>query len=82
MSKQIKITRYGFFQTKNVQIKEWKQVNEGFSSEVIMHSFLVILNKVLEFPNFLTDLVLVSNKPASCKKIRVVTKERREQISK
>ena len=68
MSKLIKIASYSLFQTKIVQINEWVQVSIVFLDKLIWHSFLSFLNKVLEFLNFLRDLVIVSYKPASYKK--------------
>ena len=68
MSKQIKIASYSLFQTKIVQINEWMQVSIVFLDKLIWHSFLSFLNKVLEFLNFVRDLVLVSYKPVSYKK--------------
>ena len=41
--------------------------------KLILYSFLIFLNKVLEFLNFLNDLVLVSYKPVSYKKACILT---------
>ena len=40
----------------------------SFFDKLILYNFLIFLNKVLEFLNFLIGLILVSYKPVSYKK--------------